>query len=416
MKYRVLLLAILTAILTFNYVDRLALGLMLQEIKLDLSLSDTELGLLTGLAFALFYSFMGIPLARWADRGNRIAIITLTATIWSVMVALCGVATSFAQLLVIRVGVAVGEAGCIPPAHSLIAEYFDRSERPRAMARYMLGGPLSCVIGYFVAGWLNERLGWRITFIILGAPGLLLAAVAWFSLDEPRQSARIAGALEKEAPRAQPGLKEVCLSLWPNRAFRHIAVALSLLSFFNLGAGSWQPTFFIRSFGLQSGELGLWLTVLFGLGGLLGTYLGGEWAGRYAGKDEPRQLKVAAVALGVSGLILPLVYLSAHSVASLSYLGVAVVMQAMTGGPLFATVQTLVPRHLRAMSVAVIYLFSNLIGMGLGPLAVGALSDAFQPWFAEESLRYSLLCMCPGLVWVAWHLWRASRTVVTEVG
>jgi len=153
--YKNYLLIILLVIQAFNYVDRQALGLLLQDIKIDLHLSDIELGSLTGIAFALFYSVMGIPIARWADRGNRVTIISITVALWSVMVALCGIASSFMQLLLIRIGVAVGEAGCIPPANSLIADYFARAERPRAFAIYMLGGPMSVVIGFF-SGWLAE--------------------------------------------------------------------------------------------------------------------------------------------------------------------------------------------------------------------------------------------------------------------
>src|SRR5687768_16882052 len=183
--YKVYLLVLLLVICAFNYIDRLALGLVLQDIKVDLSLTDTQLGLLSGIAFALFYSIMGIPIARWADRGNRVAIITFTTALWSAAVALCGVASNFVQLLLIRIGVAVGEAGCTPPAHSLIADYFTRAERPRAVAIYMLGGQLS-VVGYLWAGWLNELYGWRVTFMLLGLPGLGLAALAWLTLREPR--------------------------------------------------------------------------------------------------------------------------------------------------------------------------------------------------------------------------------------
>lgn len=167
-------LALLTAIMVFNYVDRVAMGLLLQDIKVDLSLSDTQLGLLTGIAFASFYAVMGIPIARWADRGNRVTIISVTVALWSIAVALCGAATNFFQLLLIRMGVAIGEAGCHPPAFSLIADYFDRAERPRAVARYMLGWPLALLVGFFVGGWLNQIYGWRATFVFLGLPGVLL--------------------------------------------------------------------------------------------------------------------------------------------------------------------------------------------------------------------------------------------------
>src|SRR5688500_2799534 len=203
-RYKQYLLAVLLVVLASNYVDRLALGLLLQDIKVDLSLSDTQLGLLSGIAFALFYSVMGIPIARWADRGNRVTIITLTTALWSAAVALCGVAGSFLQLMMMRIGVAVGEAGCMPPAHSLIPDYFTRAERPRAVAIYMLGWPLSVVVGYFLAGWLNELYGWRITFMMLGVPGLGLAASAWFILKEPRREMRTFVAVAESS--TQPSL------------------------------------------------------------------------------------------------------------------------------------------------------------------------------------------------------------------
>jgi MFS family permease len=404
-------------------VDRLALGLLLQDIKIDLQLSDTELGFLSGIAFALFYSVMGLPIARWADRGNRILIISLTATIWSVMVALCGAATSFAQLLLIRIGVGVGEAGCVPPAHSLIADYFTRAERPRAIARYMLGGPLSCVIGYFVAGWLNQLYGWRWTFVLLGAPGLVMAALAWFTLKEPRHQPMGAALVDspsrrgeiEPAPLPHPSLRQVGLMLSRNRTFRHLLIALSILAFFSFGSAAWQPAFFIRSFKVQRATLGLWLSIVFGLGGILGTYLGGEWASRHAARNERRQLGLTALAQGGFGVLAALIYLSSNQYLSFGLLGVATVGAAMSTAPLFATIQTLVPPAMRAISIATIFLFSNLIGLGLGPLAVGALSDALRPWAGDESLRYALLAMCPGFLWVAWHLWRASLSVTRDL-
>jgi MFS family permease len=422
--YRQYLLGVLLAILAFNYVDRLALGLLLQDIKIDLRLSDTELGLLSGIAFALFYSVMGLPIARWADRGNRVLIISLTTALWSVMVALCGAATSFAQLLLIRVGVGIGEAGCIPPAHSLIADHFTRAERPRAIARYMLGGPLSSVIGYFVAGWLNQLIGWQWTFVLLGAPGLAMAALAWFTLKEPRihqptgaahidLASRHAEIAPASAP--QPTLMQVGRVLSRNRTFCHLLIALSILAFFSFGTAGWQPAFFIRSFKVPSATLGLWLSIVYGIGGMLGIYLGGEWASHRAAGNERRQLGLTALAQGGFGLLAALTYLSPNQYLSLGLLGVGSVAAAMSTAPLFATIQTLVPPSMRAMSIAIIFMFSNLIGLGLGPLAVGALSDVLRPWAGEESLRYALLSLCPGFLWVAWHLWRASLSVTRDL-
>jgi MFS family permease len=420
-RYKNYLLILLMVILAFNYVDRMALGIVLQDIKTDLDLTDTQLGLLSGIAFALFYSTMGIPIARWADRGNRVTIISLTTALWSAAVALCGSATSFMQLLAIRVGVAIGEAGCIPPAHSLIADYFTRAERPRAVARYMLGVPLALTIGYFAAGWLNEILGWRKTFVILGLPGLVLAVLGWFTLKEPRRTRNAtavvpaAASAEVPSPPLQPSLREVCVTLWANAAFRHLLFCFSVWYFFGYGLLQWQPAFFIRSHGLQTGELGTWFAVVYGVGGGLGVYLGGELAARYAAGNERLQLNACAVAFVFFAVLNACAYLASDHYWAFGALALGALGGNMAQGPILATIQTLVPPRMRAMSIALVYLFSNLIGMGLGPLAAGALSDALRPLFGEESLRYALLMLCPGYFWAAWHLWRASRTVVRDL-
>jgi predicted MFS family arabinose efflux permease len=424
--YKRYLLLVLLTILAFNYVDRLALGLVLQDIKMDLRLSDTQLGLLTGIAFALFYSLMGIPLARWADRGNRVQIISLTAAVWSVAVALSGIATSFIQLLLIRVGVAVGEAGCMPPAHSLIAHTFTRAERPRAVARYMLGVPLSVVIGYFLAGWINELYGWRAMFVILGLPGLALALLARLTLREPRdlESRPVPGRSDGRSDPAEkitslrsapPALAHVCATLWANASFRHLVFCFSVMSFFGFGIQQWQPAFFVRSYGLKTSELGTWLALIYGVGGILGTYWGGEWASRRATGNERLQLQVMAVMCCCLGVISAFVYLASNLYIALGLMALAATGGAITAGPMFASIQTLVPENMRAVSIALIYLSANLVGMGLGPLAAGALSDVFRPLFGEESLRYSLLSLCPGYLWGGWHLWRASATVAKDL-
>jgi MFS transporter, Spinster family, sphingosine-1-phosphate transporter len=374
------------------------------------------LGLLTGLAFALFYSIMGIPIARWADRGNRITIITLTTALWSAAVALCGLATSFFHLLLIRISVAVGEAGCMPPAHSLIADHYDRAERPRAVARYMLGGPASFVIGYFAAGWLNELVGWRWTFVLLAIPGLLLALIVWLTLREPRHLTRAAASARiATAPDDQPSMLTVLKTLWRNRTFRQLLIAFSIMSFFGWGVSQWKPAFFMRSHGVGTGELGTWFAAIYGLGGMVGTYLGGEFAARRAASDERLQLRTIAFAYSSFGLLSACAYLAPNFYLAMSFLALATVGANIISGPLFAVIQTLVPDRMRAMSIALIYLFANLIGTGLGPLLAGALSDLLREGFGDESLRYALLIMCPGYAWAAAHLWQASRTVTDDL-
>jgi len=407
--YRNYLLAVLIAVLAFDFIDRLALGLVLQTIKVDLRLTDTQLGFMSGIAFALFYSIMGIPIARWADRGNRVAIISITTAVWSAAVALCSASGTFIQLLLARVGVAIGEAGCVPPAHSLIADHFSRAERPRAVAIYMLGGPLSVVVGYSVAGWLNELYGWRAMFVIIGLPGLALALLVWVTLKEPRALANVA-----TAP-APAKLADVVRALWENVTFRHLVAGFSVMLFFNYGILQWQPTFFVRSYGLKTGELGTWFAATFGIAGFVGTYVGGEWASRFAINNERLQFKWMALAVCSFGVVSSLVYLSNNPYISFGFIGVAALGGGAVNGPLMAATQTLVPGHMRATAIALVYLIGNLVGMGLGPLAAGALSDAFHGWAGEESLRYALLILCPGYFWGGWHLWRASKTVARDL-
>jgi len=401
-------LAVLFLLVALNSMDRLAVGLVLQSIKSDLHLSDAQLGLLTGMAFALFYSVMGIPIARWADRGNRIAIISLATFLWAVALALSGLARSFQQLLLIRVGVAVGEAGVVPPAHSLIPDYFARAERPRAVSVFMLGGAFGVLLGYFVAGWLNQFYGWRETFVLIGLPGVVLAAVTWFTLEEPRRGSTRAVA-------SVPAGRAV-RELWHNRTYRHLTLSFALICFFGSGVLQWQPTFFLRTYGLDTGELGTWLALLHGVGGMLGSYLGGALASRFAAGDERRQLALAAVTYSCFAALAASIYLTPSRNLAFALTGASAVGAALITAPVFATIQTLVPERMRAFSIALIYLCANLVGLGLGPLVVGFLSDALRPLYGESSLRYALLAMCPGYVWAAWHLWRSSRYVMNDMG
>jgi MFS transporter, Spinster family, sphingosine-1-phosphate transporter len=410
-RYKNYLLTVLLIILAFNWMERMAVGVVLESIKADLHLSDTQLGLLSGIAFAVFYAVMGIPIARWADRGNRVTIITVTTALWGAAVALCGAAGSFMQLLSVRVAVAVGEAGCVPPAHSLIADNFTRAERPRAVARYMLGGPLAIILGYFGAGWLNEVYGWRITFILLGLPGLILAALVWFTLREPRRASPAVAASDAAN---QPSVREVCVTLWKNAAFRNLLFCFSVWYFFGYGLMQWAPAFFIRSHGLTTGEIGTWFSLVSGVVSLVAVYMGGELAARYAAGNERLQLRACAIGFMIFSVFSAMTYLAPNHYLAMGAVALTSLSN-MTQGPILATIQTLVPSRMRAMSLAIIYLFANLIGMGLGPLAAGALSDWLHPRFGDESLRYALVILSPGYFWAAWHLWRAGETVARDM-
>lgn len=409
------LLLLLTIIFAYNFTDRVALGIVAQNIKVDLALSDSKLGFLSGIAFALFYAVMGIPMALWADRGNRVTIIGLSTALWSAAVALCGMAGSFVQLVLIRIIVGIGEAGCVPAAHSLIADFFTRAQRPRAISVYMQGASASLVIGYFVAGWLNQFFGWRSMFVLIGLPGLALAALAWFSLKEPRRSE-----VTTPAPPTEDHLSmmDVFITLWSQTTFRHLLFAFSFICFFGYGTLQWVPAYFVRNFGMKTGELGTWLALIFGLSGFVGTYWGGEWASRSARNNERRQLNGMAVMTGLSGLFWAFAFLpdfAPNQYWALGWLALSNGVAMTINGPTFAVIQTLVPPRMRAMAVALVFLFINLIGLGCGPWAVGALSDALRPWAGDASLRYAMVLFSPTALWGAWHLWRAGRAIELDL-
>jgi len=270
------------------------------------------------------------------------------------------------------------------------------------------------LIGYFLAGWLNQTYGWRDTFRLVGAPGILLAVLVPWLVREPRrrrtsENARDSPSLRERA--ALPGMWEIATTLWGIRSFRHLLLGVAVTYFFGYGIQLWQPSFFIRSFGMKTAELGLWLTLIGGVGGFAGTYLGGEWASRWAANNEALQLRVMGCLYCAFAVTSVVGYLATDARVAITFIALASIGINIGNGPLFSVIQTLVPDRMRAVSVAVVYLFANLIGMGLGPLATGVLSDKLQPLLGAQSLRFSLVIISPGYLWCAWHLWRASRHV-----
>jgi len=416
-RYRSYALCLLTGILAFNYVDRFALGVLAQDIKVSLHLSDTELGLLTGIVFAAFYAVMGIPIARWADRGNRVHVISLTVATWGAAVAACGLAANVVQFALLRMTVAVGEAGCYPPSLSLISDLFGRAERPKAISLFLLGSPIALTVGYFAAGWLDQYFGWRTTFILIGSAGAPLALLVILTLREPRRSPQIPGSTAEPAPIGEAALPfgEVIAHLWRNQAYRNLFLSFSVWGFFGYGILQWLPAYFERSYHLTGGALGTWLAIIDGGAALLGTWLGGELAFRYAAQNERLQLAALAFLYGSLSIFGLATYLAPNAGLALTALGISAFVGGLTNGPIFSATQTLVPPRMRAMSISLLYLFCNLVGMGLGPLAVGALSDALHASFGKESLRIALVVFCPGYIWCAWHVWLASRSVTADI-
>lgn len=422
--YNRYLLTLLPVLLAFNYSDRAALALVLQDLKVEMQLSDLQLGIMTGIAFSAFYAAAGIPIARWADRGNRVTIIGISTIISALAIAFCGFASTFTQLILVRLLIALGEAGNVPPAHSLLADAFPRSKRARAVAIYKLGGPLSLFIGYFIIGWVNELYGWRAAFMALGLPGVAFGLLAWMTLREPRVRAHAGNARPQideaqkdggQADASQASLLEVFGYLLHSHAYRHLLLAYSVMIFAGAGLGQWTPTFLIRSFGMTTGELGTWLTVAACIGGGAGTLAGGFLAARYAENREGTQLKFVALT-AVVVMSLNIVKFNAPSIYVIfGIMSVATTIGALSIGPIFSILQSLVPPNMRAMAIAILFFSANLIGLGFGPVLVGALSEAMNARFGTESLRYALIASCPIYIWCAWHFVLASRTVERDI-
>jgi len=330
----------------------------------------------------------------------------------------CGIVTNFLGLFLVRAGVAVGEAGCIPPAQSLLSDFFPRRERARAFAIYSLGSPLSVIAGGFGAGWLNQYYGWRVTFLVLGCPGLLLAILARVMLHEPRLRARprVEASTDTHQNGSRHSFLDVARALAANVTFRHLLFAHTILYFFIYGVVlQWQPTFFIRTHGFATGELGTYQLLSWAVMGGFGTYAGGELIHRYLANDESRQLRLMAVSIAIFGVMNVLIYLTPNRYLAISLMVLAAPFYTGIFGSLFAINQSVVPEEMRATAVALMLFFANLLGMGLGGLSVGILSDALASDYGKDSLRYALIALSPGFLWCGVHFWLAARTAAADI-
>lgn len=404
-------LGLLCVVYVVNFVDRQVLSILLQSIKDDLGLMDWQLGLLSGTAFGIFYATLGIPIARLADRFSRKGVIAVCLTIWSGMTALCGTASGFATLLLYRIGVGVGEAGGSPPAHSMISDYFPPEKRATALGVFSLGVPLGILVGFLAGGWLDQVLGWRQAFIVVGLPGVVLAIIVATTLREP-----VRGLSEgiQANDDAAPTAFEVMAYLWGLRSFRHVSVASGLYAFVGYSSTNWMPSFLSRSHGMSQGDIGTSLALIIGIGGGIGIYLGGVLSDRYSRSDPRNGLRVPMWAMALAFPPGFVVFLTDSSTLALAAFTVPAFLGLMYQAPAFAVVQSLATPKMRATAAAVLLFVINIIGMGLGPLATGIISDALEPRFGDDSLRYALLIVSAGLVWSALHFFLAQRSFVAD--
>ena len=406
-RYRTYALSMFLLVYVINFVDRQVFSILIEPIRQEIDLSDTQLGLLGGIAFAIFYTFAGIPIARWADVGVRKNIVTLAIIIWSAMTMFTATAKSFGGLLIARIGVGVGEAGCSPPIHSLISDYYPVEKRATALSIYALGIPLGGAIGTLAGGWIGQYFGWRMAFLVVGLPGLIVAAIFYFTVREPPRG--FSEPEQKPASKEQGSLKDTLAFLWNLRSFRHLSFAGSLHAFVGYGVTLFIPSFFIRVHKFELADTSTYL-FLIGLTGMIGTYLGGYLGDRY-GKDDKRwYMGVPGIATFFAVPFALLFYTTNNSTLALFLAVPAFVLGTMHLGPTFAMTQTLVPLAMRSLASAILLFILNLIGLGLGPVCAGFLSDLLKPQYGVESIRYSLMILAvAGNAWAAIHYYLASR-------
>ncbi len=401
-------LGLLTVVYSFNFIDRQLLAILQESIKSDLGLSDSQLGLLTGFAFAVFYVTAGIPIARWADRSNRRDIVALSLLVWSGMTALSGMAQNYLHLLLARIGVGVGEAGGSPPSHSIISDIFPPSSRASALGFYSTGVNIGILFGFLLGGWLNEFFGWRVAFLVVGGPGILLAILVKTTLKEPIRGL----ADQREVSDEAVPFREVLALLWSRMSFRHLAMAAGLNAFASYSISNWSASLFIRSHGRSTGELGTWLALIMGLGGAVGVFFGGLLADRLAPRDKRWYVWLPAVTGLISLPFMIAVYLAEGPYTALACMIIPGILSNVYLGNAIATTHTLVGLRMRAMSSAVFFFILNMIGLGAGPWTVGLVSDYLAPSYGAESLRYAMLYVLPAIsVWSIAHFYMASRTL-----
>ncbi|MEQ8689991.1 MAG: MFS transporter [Pseudomonadales bacterium] len=410
--YRYYALGLLTVVYIFNFIDRQIVVILQESIKQDLGLMDWQLGMLSGFAFAVFYVTMGVPIARIADKGSRRNVISISLALWSAMTAVCGLVNNFWQLLLARIGVGVGEAGCSPPAHSIISDMYPVEQRATALSVYNMGINFGVFIGFLAGGWINEYLGWRLAFLYVGIPGVLFAVFVRMTLKEPPRGMSETKPLSDSAP----ALMDVFRLLWNRISFRHMAMAAGLHAFVSYGVGGWMAPFLQRVHELGSGETANWLAPVAALPAALGAFLGGYLCDRYGKTDTRMYIWIPAGAILVA-LPFQLVayFMVDHRVAMLVY-SIPVLLNACYLGPMLAMTHGLVSLRMRAVASSVLFLVLNFIGLGLGPLVTGILSDVFSVTMGPgEGLRWALVIVTLANVWAAAHYLRAAKYLRSDL-
>ena len=380
---RIVLFFLLLAYI-FNFLDRTILSILAAPIKADLKLSDTEFGAISGLAFALLYSLLAIPLAMLADRTRRSWVIAGALAVWSAFTASCGTAATYGQLFLYRLGVGVGEAGGVAPSYALIADYFPPQRRARAMAIFSLGVPLGLAGGTLIGAYLASWIDWRAAFMAMGVAGIVLAPfLLWLVRDPARATA--------PSPEASPKLAHTFAIVAAKPTFWLMALAASCSSLAGYGLAAWVPSVMMRSFGFSLTQTGQYLASLYLIGGTAGVFGGGWLADRLGQADRRWYARLPMIAWAITAPLFAIGLMAPSGTIAWLFLLIPNALNILWLGPVTTAVQHLVPRNVRATASASFLLINNLIGLGIGPTLIGALSDLYKARYADEALRYAAL-------------------------
>lgn len=423
-SYQKYVLALLVLVYVCNYIDRQIIAILSPAIKEDLGLTDTQLGLLKGFAFALFYGLFGFGIARLADRKSRVNIISACLALWSGMTVLCGVAQNFSQLLLARMGVGIGEAGCNPPAHSLISDYFPKKERATALGFYSLGISFGSLFGILLGGVLAATFGWRWAFVIVGVPGILLALIVKATLREPkrggmefiRASADVSKGMAAASAEPMPEFAKSFEILWKIKSYKILCISAGLTAFCGYAFALWMVDFLVRTHELTYAQLTLPLAFVIGIGGGIGTVAGGYITDYFGRKDESLYFMIPAWIHIVSvPFFLMALWIGSPTLVFVFWFFMFMLHNAVAG-PYYGLIQNLSPLKLRAFGAALFFFILSMIGVGLGPFYIGALSDFLIPRFGDaDALRWALTTLAPIWVIAAIIMLRARRDLPADL-
>ena len=413
-SYTQYVLGILTVVYVFNFIDRQILAILAPAIKAELGLSDTQIGVLSGVAFGIFYATLGIPIARLADKHSRVNIIAVCLGIWSLMTALSGMASNFVQLLIARIGVGIGEAGGSPPSHSLIADYFTADRRATALGIYALGVPVGILFGNLAGGWLTEFFGWRNAFYIVGIPGIVLAIILKLTVKEPPR-----GYSDGTPPQVnQVPFMDVVQKMWGTKTFKYISLGAATQAFVGYGVMAWMPSYLVRAHGMSTGEVGTALGLIVGIFSGAGALLSGM-IGDYLGARNIRYyMLVPALALLIAVPTGAAVFLVDNLYLALGIYTIPTFLVSLYIGPTYGMTQSLAPLAMRAAASALLLFLISIIGLVFGPTTVGIVSDLLQSGWEMtdgESLRYALLGCNFVYLLSFYYFYRASRTLEPDL-